>query len=130
MTEPLFITPEAVTFLRPVSNPRARRALESLAHGLEDDHPRLSEALCATLRESLPEAPKAGGFFDARSFGRKVRERRESEGLSRRQIAEATGLNHSTIYRVEQGAIAELETMCRLCRWLGAELSDFWEEES
>src|SRR5882724_9949 len=57
-------------------------------------------------------------------FAAAVRTKRGDEGL--RNTAKAIGhVSAATLSRVEQGRLPDVETFLRLCKWLGAEPSEF-----
>lgn len=62
----------------------------------------------------------------ARELGSRLRERREQLDLSIRELAERTGVNHSTVVRLEQGAIESPapDKLSRIAEELGLSLAD------
>lgn len=65
-----------------------------------------------------------------KNIGSVIRERRELLGMTREQIAEKTGINPQTIYKIENGhALPRLGTFISLCYVLGLKIEDFVEEE-
>jgi transcriptional regulator with XRE-family HTH domain len=64
----------------------------------------------------------------ARELGRRLRERREQLELSIRELAERTGVNHSTVVRLEQGAIEAPapDKLSRIAEILGFSLADIY----
>jgi transcriptional regulator with XRE-family HTH domain len=62
----------------------------------------------------------------ARELGARLRERREALDLSIRELAERTGINHSTVVRLEQGAIEAPapDKLSRIAEELGLSLAD------
>jgi transcriptional regulator with XRE-family HTH domain len=64
----------------------------------------------------------------ARELGSRLRERREQLDLSIRELAERTGVNHSTVIRLEQGAIEAPapDKLSRIAEILGFSLADIY----
>ena len=64
----------------------------------------------------------------ARELGQRLRERREMLDLSIRQLAERTGVNHSTVVRLEQGLIdaPAPDKLSRIADALGLGLADVY----
>jgi transcriptional regulator with XRE-family HTH domain len=64
----------------------------------------------------------------ARELGRRLRERREEIDLSIRELAARTRVNHSTIVRLEQGAIEAPapDKLSRIADALGLSLADVY----
>jgi transcriptional regulator with XRE-family HTH domain len=64
----------------------------------------------------------------AQELGRRLRERREQRDLSIRELAERTGVNHSTIVRLEQGSIEAPapDKLSRIAEILGFSLADIY----
>lgn len=79
------------------------------------------------MQEPLDD--NAAGYaeiLDVSELGRLVRERREDNGLSVRQVAEGAGVSFMTIGRVEDGNQPDLVTFMKLCAWLGRPPSSFF----
>jgi transcriptional regulator with XRE-family HTH domain len=55
------------------------------------------------------------------NLGRLVREKRGSRGV--RAVAAEIGISHSTLSRVEQGHLPDLENYQKICTWLGLEVA-------
>ncbi len=55
------------------------------------------------------------------NLGRLVRERRGQRGI--RAVATEIGISHSTLSRVEQGHLPDLENYQKICTWLGLEVA-------
>ena len=53
-----------------------------------------------------------------------LRTRRAEKGL-RATAEEIGGVSASTLSRIEQGNVPDLDTFMRICRWLGVEPSEF-----
>lgn len=62
----------------------------------------------------------------AGELGRLIKERREDNGLSVRQVAHAAGVSFMTVARVEDGNQPDLVTFMKLCAWLGRPPSTFF----
>jgi transcriptional regulator with XRE-family HTH domain len=62
----------------------------------------------------------------ARQLGARLREQREALDLSIRELAQRTGINHSTVVRLEQGAIESPapDKLSRIAEELGLTLAD------
>lgn len=65
-------------------------------------------------------------ILDISELGRVVRKRREDNGLSVRQAAQAADVSFATITRVEDGNQPDLTTFLKLCAWLGRSPSSFF----
>jgi transcriptional regulator with XRE-family HTH domain len=57
------------------------------------------------------------------SLGRAFKEKRGDQGL--RAVAAEIGVSPSTLTRVEQGNIPDLETFGKLCKWMSVDPNDF-----
>lgn len=57
------------------------------------------------------------------SLGPKVAEKRGNRGL--RETAREIGINHSTLLRVENGLLPDIETFGKICRWLEVDPGTF-----
>lgn len=56
-------------------------------------------------------------------IGTKLRELRESKGLSLRQLAELTGFAHQNIYKIEQGRYSVgIDVLSKICDALDAKV--------
>src|SRR5437868_6976258 len=55
------------------------------------------------------------------NLGLLVRKKRGDRGI--RAVAEEVGISHSTLSRVEQGHLPDLENYQKICRWLGLEVA-------
>lgn len=55
------------------------------------------------------------------NLGRIVRARRGERGV--RAVATEIGISHSTLSRVEQGHLPDLENYQKICAWLGLEVA-------
>jgi transcriptional regulator with XRE-family HTH domain len=55
------------------------------------------------------------------NLGRLVREKRGQRGV--RAVAAEIGISHSTLSRVEQGHLPDLENYQKICTWLGLEVA-------
>jgi transcriptional regulator with XRE-family HTH domain len=62
------------------------------------------------------------------SLGRLIQEQRQARGLSQRALARATGLQNSTIMRLENGALERPDPLLlqRIARALDADLEDYY----
>lgn len=47
-------------------------------------------------------------------------------GLSLKQAAEVSGVSASTICRIEQSKSPDVDTLCKLCEWLGTEPNKYF----
>ena len=57
----------------------------------------------------------------------KVKQLRESKGMSTRQLARAAGISTETIYSVEHGKrLPSVTTLTKIARALGVEVKDFF----
>lgn len=66
---------------------------------------------------------------DFQKFSGLVKAKRAQRGL--RQIAEEIGgVSASTLSRIEQGNVPDLDTFMRICRWLGVSADDFLADTS
>jgi DNA-binding XRE family transcriptional regulator len=54
------------------------------------------------------------------SLGRHVQKKRGARGI--REVAKEIGISHSTLSRVEQGHLPDLENYERICKWLGTKV--------
>lgn len=59
------------------------------------------------------------------TLGPKVAEKRGTSGV--RETARKIGINHSTLLRIENGLLPDLETFGKLCKWLEVDPSLFLE---
>ena len=60
----------------------------------------------------------------AQAFGRVLKEKRESEGNSVRQVALAVGIDRAIVWRIERGENKiSFENAMRLCEYYGFDLS-------
>ena len=64
------------------------------------------------------------GAFDVAQFATRIRSKRGRKGL-RPTAAEIGGVTASTLSRLEQGGIPDLDTLIRVCHWLEASPNDF-----
>lgn len=65
----------------------------------------------------------------AKRLAKRLRQLRESKGLSQEELAYEARLGRSYYWRVEQGLInVTLETLVRLCNVLKAEIVDLFKE--
>lgn len=64
--------------------------------------------------------------FDSNHLAAMVIAKREGRGL-RATAAEIGGVSASTLSRVEQGKVPDLDTFLRLCRWLEVSPGEFTE---
>lgn len=55
--------------------------------------------------------------FNPTAFGRRIAEHRGSQGV--RSAAKEIGTSHSTLSRIENGHVPDLELFEQLCKWLG-----------
>lgn len=62
--------------------------------------------------------------FDSNHLAAMVIAKRDSRGL-RATAAEIGGVSASTLSRIEQGKVPDLDTFLRLCRWLGVSADEF-----
>jgi transcriptional regulator with XRE-family HTH domain len=64
---------------------------------------------------------------DAKKLGAAIRRHREAAGLHRKGLADAAGIEPSTILRLETGVIREprAETLQRIARVLGVAVEEF-----
>ena len=56
------------------------------------------------------------------NLGRLIRKKRGDRGV--REVAKEIGISHSTLSRVEQGHLPDLENYERICKWLGIRATD------
>jgi transcriptional regulator with XRE-family HTH domain len=66
--------------------------------------------------------------IDIQELARSIRAKRGDRGLRAiaKEITETIGeVSASTLSRVEQGKVPDLDTFIRLCKWLGLSTSDF-----
>jgi DNA mismatch endonuclease (patch repair protein) len=74
----------------------------------------------ATLRDARATTQRRTAASQEKSFAERLRELRARAGLSRRELAEASGLDESTIAAYERGVREpKLETIVKLARGLG-----------
>src|SRR5438552_13334027 len=67
--------------------------------------------------------------IDFQKFSAMLKTKRGGRGL--RVVAdEISGVSASTLSRIEQGNIPDLETFMRICKWLGVSAEDFRPVES
>jgi len=64
------------------------------------------------------------GFFDAQKFAAHVRTKRGAQSL-RSIVGEIEGVSLSTLSRLENGKIPDMETFLHICDWLDASPDDF-----
>lgn len=65
----------------------------------------------------------------AKKLARRLRQLRESKGLSQEELAYEAQLGRSYYWRVEQGLInVTLETLVRLCNVFKVQISDLFDE--
>lgn len=62
--------------------------------------------------------------IDVARLGRQIRKKRINEGLSLRELAEATELKIPTLSRIERGDSKDIEssTLLALCKWMAIDL--------
>jgi transcriptional regulator with XRE-family HTH domain len=73
------------------------------------------------MQHTMPEPPSP---VDVPKLAALLRAKRANRGL--RQVAEEIdGVSASTLSRLEQGNLPDLETFMRLCNWLGVSADDF-----
>lgn len=64
--------------------------------------------------------------FNADKFSMAVTLKRQFFGLTRREVAEITGLHDVTIGKIERGeTLPDLLTFIRVCEWLELDMSQF-----
>lgn len=68
-----------------------------------------------------------GTQFDLSRFVTALKAKRGQQSL--RDVAEQCGVNASTLSRIENGAVPELDTLTTLCDWLGRSPGDFFSED-
>ena len=56
-----------------------------------------------------------------------VAKMRSSKGVSLRQCAEACGLSHPTLYRIERGASPSLEAALTYAKFMEISVENIWE---
>lgn len=61
--------------------------------------------------------------LNTKEFGQLVAAKRGSRGV--RVVAAEVGTSHSTLSRVENGHMPDLETFAKLCRWLERDPREF-----
>ena len=59
-------------------------------------------------------------------MGEKIKELRESKGISQYRLAELTGINRSTINRYENGSIQKIsfDNLLKICKTLGVDIKE------
>ena len=57
------------------------------------------------------------------TLGPKVAEKRGTRGV--RETAKEIGINHSTLLRIENGLLPDLETFGKVCKWLELDPATF-----
>ena len=59
-------------------------------------------------------------------MGEKIKELRESKGISQYRLAELTGINRSTINRYENGSIQKIsfDNLFKICEALGVDIKE------
>lgn len=62
--------------------------------------------------------------IDIQEFAKRIRDKRGSQGL-RTAAQEIGGVSASTLSRIEQGKLPDLDTFIRICRWLGVSADHF-----
>jgi transcriptional regulator with XRE-family HTH domain len=62
--------------------------------------------------------------FDSHRLAAMVIAKRDGRGL-RATAADIGGVSASTLSRIEQGKVPDLDTFLRLCRWLGVSADEF-----
>lgn len=67
--------------------------------------------------------------FDSNHLAAMVISKRDGRGL-RATATEIGGVSASTLSRVEQGKVPDLDTFLRLCRWLGVSPDEFTDGPS
>ena len=63
-------------------------------------------------------------FVDFKKFAAMLKAKRAARGL-RQAAEEIGGVSSSTLSRIEQGNVPDLETFMRICRWLGVSADEF-----
>ena len=65
----------------------------------------------------------------ARALGQHLQQARQAKGLNGRQLAELTGINHSSLVRIENGRVAEPgpDKLKRIAQALGLSPADVFE---
>ena len=67
-------------------------------------------------------------FFDVQKFAAHVRTKRGAQSL-REVVGEVKGVSISTLSRIENGKIPDMETFLHICDWLDASPDDFMRSE-
>lgn len=80
------------------------------------------------LNDIEPPTPYRENSLDIERLASLVRKKRGSRGL-RETAAESGQLSPSTLSRVENGKIPDLETFLALCNWLGISPAEFFNTE-
>ena len=62
--------------------------------------------------------------FDAEEFGKQVREYRGVQGI--RAAAQEVGTSPSTLSRVENGHVPDVELLEKICAWMGQSPAAVW----
>jgi DNA-binding Xre family transcriptional regulator len=64
--------------------------------------------------------------FDKDLFGKAIKTKRVIElNINVREAANKIKISPATISRIENGGVAELESVIKACNWLGQHVSDF-----
>ncbi len=69
-----------------------------------------------------------GNEIDVSELAKQIRGKRGNRGL--RSVAEEIGgVSASTLSRIEQGKVPDLQTFIRICRWLGVSADSFTKSD-
>lgn len=64
--------------------------------------------------------------FDLAGFSQRIREKRMAEKLGLREAAEKSNVSASTLSRVENGSMPDMDTFMNVCEWLVMMPSEFF----
>jgi transcriptional regulator with XRE-family HTH domain len=65
------------------------------------------------------------GIFDAEGFFAALDDRRESRGVTWKQVAEESGVSASTLTRMAQGKRPDVDSLAALLKWSGLSADDY-----
>lgn len=71
------------------------------------------------------KANRKAQVFDADTFGKAIKTKRDATGYSTRDVRDIIGLPLSTISRMERGLPSEMKSVLVVCDWLGRSVCDF-----
>jgi DNA-binding XRE family transcriptional regulator len=79
------------------------------------------------MAKSIQRSPRKAFRGLPRVFSCNIKEKRETLGLSQRDVCRGTGLTVSTVCRVEQGIDLTLTRALKLAKFFGCSIHEIWK---